>query len=75
MHIYHVVNKAFSGTFILDYIKSKDIPVTGREDQQGCEMSRLPHFPDNWLTDSGEVVRLTCRLLFTPRKIPGIHFC
>jgi hypothetical protein len=29
---------------------------------------------DNRLTDGGEV-SLTSRLLFTPRKIPGTHFC
>jgi hypothetical protein len=38
-------------------------------------MSRLPHFLDNWLTDGGEVVRLTGRPPFTPKKIPGTHFC
>jgi hypothetical protein len=33
-------------------------------------MSRLTHFLDNRLTNSGEVVSLTRR-----RKIPGTHFC
>jgi hypothetical protein len=37
------------------------------------EMSRLPHFLDNRLTDGGEVVSLTRQLPFTPRKIPGTH--
>jgi hypothetical protein len=37
-------------------------------------MLRLPHFLDNWLTDVGEVVSLTHRPPFTPRKIPGSHF-
>jgi hypothetical protein len=37
--------------------------------------SRLPHFLDNRLTDVGEVVSLTPRPPFTPRKIPGTHFC
>jgi hypothetical protein len=32
-------------------------------------MSRLPHFLDSRLTDGGEVISLTHRLLFTPRKI------
>jgi hypothetical protein len=36
--------------------KVKAIPVTG---PQGCEMSRLPHFLDSWLSDSGEFVSLT----------------
>jgi hypothetical protein len=30
---------------------------------------------DNRLTDDGEVVSLTHRLPFTPRKIAGAHFC
>jgi hypothetical protein len=33
-------------------------------------MSSLPHFLDNWLTDGGEVVSLTRRPPFTPKKIP-----
>jgi hypothetical protein len=40
-----------------------------------CETSRLPHFLDNRLTDGVEVVRLTRRPPFTPRKISGTHFC
>jgi hypothetical protein len=30
---------------------------------------------DNRLTDGGKVVSLTRQPLFTPRKIPGTHFC
>jgi hypothetical protein len=30
---------------------------------------------DNRFTDGGEVVSFTRRLPFTPRKIPGTHFC
>jgi hypothetical protein len=55
--------------------KGKAIPVTGREGPSGCEKSRLPHFLDNRLTDGGEVVSLTRRPPFTPRKIPGTHCC
>jgi hypothetical protein len=55
--------------------KGQDIPVTGREGPSGFETSRLPHFLDNRLTDSGEVVSPTRRPPFTPRKIPGTHFC
>jgi hypothetical protein len=55
--------------------KSKSIPVTGRGGPWICETSRLPHFPDNRLTDGGEVVSLKSRPPFTPRKIPGTHFC
>jgi hypothetical protein len=55
--------------------KGKAILVTGHEGPYGCEISRLPHFLDKRLTDGGEVFSLTCRLPFTPRKIPGTHFC
>jgi hypothetical protein len=51
------------------------IPVTGSGGQSGCETSRLPHFLDNRLRDGGEVFRLMRRPPFTPRKIPGTHFC
>jgi hypothetical protein len=53
----------------------KAISVTSREGPEGCETSRLPHFLDSLLTDGGEVVSLTRWPPFTPRKIPGIHFC
>jgi hypothetical protein len=55
--------------------KSNAIPVTGRGGQDGCELLRLPQFPDNQLTDEGEVVSLTRRPPFTLRKIPGTRFC
>jgi hypothetical protein len=55
--------------------KVKVTPVTGRGGPQGCEMSMLPHFLDSRLTDGVEVASLTCRPLFTPRKIPGTHLC
>jgi hypothetical protein len=41
------------------HCKNKVIPVTGRGGPYCCEMSRLPHFLDNRLTDGGEVVSLT----------------
>jgi hypothetical protein len=47
--------------------KGKSIPVTDHGDSQGCETSRLPHFLDNRLTDSDEVVSLTRRPSFTPK--------
>jgi hypothetical protein len=53
----------------------KAIPVTSRGGPYVCETSRLPHFLDSRLTDGGEVVSLTRRLPFTPRKIHGTHFC
>jgi hypothetical protein len=55
--------------------KRKSTSVTGRGAPQACETSRLQHFVDNRVTYASEVVRLTRRLPFTPRKIPGIHFC
>jgi hypothetical protein len=59
----------------MSWMKGKAIPVTGRGGPYGCETSRLPHFLDNRLTDGGEVVSLTRRSPFIPRKIPGTHFC
>jgi hypothetical protein len=41
----------------------------------GCDTSRLPYFLNNRLTDGGEVVKLKRRPPFSPRKIPGTHFC
>jgi hypothetical protein len=38
-------------------------------------MSRLPHFLDSQLTDSGKVVSLMRWPSFTPMMIPGTHFC
>jgi hypothetical protein len=55
--------------------KGKSISVTGRGGPEGCEMSRLPHILDIWLTDGGEVVSLMRQPSFTPRKLPGTHFC
>jgi hypothetical protein len=56
-------------------LKGKAIPVTGCRGPKICETSRLPHFPHNRLADGGEVVSLTRRPPFTPRKIPGTYFC
>jgi hypothetical protein len=46
----------------------KAIFVTGRESLYDWETSRLPHFLANGLTDSSEVVSLTCRPPFTPGR-------
>jgi hypothetical protein len=41
----------------------------------GLRGVEAPTFSDIWLTDGGKVVSLTPQPLFTPRKIPGPHFC
>jgi hypothetical protein len=46
--------------------KSEAILATDRGGQQGCEMSRLSHFLENWRTDGDKVVSLTRRQRFTP---------
>jgi hypothetical protein len=55
--------------------QGKAVPVKGREGPWGCETSMLPHFLGIRLTSGGEVVSPTRRPPFTPRKIPGTHFC
>jgi hypothetical protein len=60
---------------ILIKIINKAIPPTGHGGPWVCETSRLPHFLDKWLTDSSEAVSLARWPAFTPRKIPGTHFC
>lgn len=37
-------------------MKNKTILMRDQGSSQGCERSRLPHFPDNSLTDGGKVV-------------------
>jgi hypothetical protein len=46
---------------MLERVKGKVIPVTGRRGPYGCETSRILHFLDNRLTDGGEVLSLTRR--------------
>jgi hypothetical protein len=36
------------------------------------ETSKFPHFPDNRLTDGGEVISLTRSPTFTDRNVPDI---
>jgi hypothetical protein len=62
-------------SFSVKIQKRKAIPVTGYGGPLVCDTSRLPHSVDNRLTDGGNVVSLTRRPPFTPRKIPGTHFC
>jgi hypothetical protein len=49
-------------------LKGKAIPVTGRRSPHSFETPMLPNFLNNRLTDGSEVVSLTCRLPFTPKK-------
>jgi hypothetical protein len=51
------------------------IAVTGRGGPEHCEMLRFPHFLDIRLTDGDKVVSPTRRPPFTPKNIPGTHFC
>jgi hypothetical protein len=43
-------------------------------DPYGCEMSRLPNFPDSRLTVGGEVVSITLRPLFTLQEYSWYSF-
>jgi hypothetical protein len=47
----------------------KAISVTGHQSLKDCEMLRIPHCLDSWLTDGGKVASLTRRLSFTPQNI------
>jgi hypothetical protein len=59
--------------------KSKTILVTDYGGLWGCEMLRIPHCLDSQITDGGEVVSLTDRPRFTPKKYyfsaSGTYFC
>jgi hypothetical protein len=61
-------HSVFMFLITLKISKKLVISVTGRGGPWGCETSRLPHFLDNLLTDGFEVVRLTRRPPFTPRR-------
>jgi hypothetical protein len=56
-------------------LAGKAVAVTGHGGPKDCEMSRLLHFLNNWLTDGGKVVSLTRRSPFTSRMILDTHFC
>jgi hypothetical protein len=53
--------------------KSEAAPATGRGGSWTSETSRLPHFVDNRFKDGVDVVSLTRRPPFTPRKIRATH--
>jgi hypothetical protein len=54
--------------------KGKVIPIQAVE-PLGLQEVEAPTFSDIRLTDGGKVVSPTRQLVFTPRKIPGTHFC
>jgi hypothetical protein len=57
-------------------LSKKNYPCNRPWRPMGCEMSRIPHFLDNRLTDVGKVASLTAlSTLYYPRKISGTHFC
>jgi hypothetical protein len=53
---------------VVNNVKVKATPVTGREDPYSCETLRLPHFLNNRLTKGGEDFNFTCRPPFTPQE-------
>jgi hypothetical protein len=55
--------------------KVKAIPVKGREGPWVVRRRGSQFSLDNRLTDGGKVVSLLRQPPFTPRKIPGTHFC
>jgi hypothetical protein len=65
-------SKISNGFHVLIKVKLSLSPAV---EAHRVEMSRLPHFLDNQLTDGGKVVSLMRRPPFTTRKIPGTHFC
>jgi hypothetical protein len=54
--------------------QGKVIPVQAMQALRVAR-GRGSHILNIRLTDGGKVVSLTHRPLFTPRKIPGTHFC
>jgi hypothetical protein len=54
---------------------SLSFPVTGCGGSWVERCWGFPHSLDSQLTHGGQVVSLMCWLPFTPRKIPGTHFC
>jgi hypothetical protein len=67
-HIQHDSHENFCGGSSKRLkVKRKPIPVTGRGGLCSCETLKIPHFPDNWLTDGDEIASLSLRPRFTPQ--------
>jgi hypothetical protein len=52
---------------VLIKAKRKGIPERDKKGLQGCEESKIPHFPDKCLKDGGEIFSLTGWPRFTAR--------
>jgi hypothetical protein len=50
------------------------MPATGCGGLLGCEMLRIPHYPDNRLIDGNKVVSPTHQPHFTPQKLFFLMF-
>jgi hypothetical protein len=74
-YMFRLISTSSPNFLLLWNVNSKAISVTDRGGLLGCEVSRLPQFLDNQLTDDGDFVSLTRRALFVPKKIPGTNFC
>lgn len=55
-------------------MKRKAVPATSHGDPKDCQMSRLPHYLDNQITDGSELISLMNRPL-SIAKMTGTHFC
>jgi hypothetical protein len=71
----HFSLKDIFSKYIIFVHKKVKVKASRYQAVEDCETLRLSHFPDSRLTDGGEVVSLKRRPPFTPRKIPGTHFC
>jgi hypothetical protein len=53
------------GTCKSKQVKSEAVAVTGSGGLKGCEMLRIPHCADNWLTENCEILA-TCSSTYSP---------
>jgi hypothetical protein len=56
-------------------VKKVKLPLYRPRRPLGLREAEAPTFSDIRLIDGGKVVSHKRRPLFTPRKIPGTHFC
>jgi hypothetical protein len=55
--------------------KVKAIPVTGLGGLWGCEILRIPHFLENWLTNAMKLSVLHTGCALPPERSSDTHFC